>query len=72
MPDGRHAAGIVLRADDPLADRAELELGELADRNTVRSAELLRLSLLDVVLGEHDDCEVAPTIAPKGAVMPSQ
>jgi DNA-binding transcriptional LysR family regulator len=29
---GRHAMGIVLRADDPLADRAELELGELADR----------------------------------------
>jgi DNA-binding transcriptional LysR family regulator len=29
---GRHATGIVLRADDPLADRAELELGELADR----------------------------------------
>ncbi len=28
----RHAAGIVLRADDPLADRAELELGELAER----------------------------------------
>jgi DNA-binding transcriptional LysR family regulator len=28
----RHATGIVLRADDPLADRAELELGELADR----------------------------------------
>jgi DNA-binding transcriptional LysR family regulator len=29
---GRHTTGIVLRADDPLADRAELELGELADR----------------------------------------
>jgi DNA-binding transcriptional LysR family regulator len=29
---GRHAMGIVLRADDPLSDRAELELGELADR----------------------------------------
>jgi DNA-binding transcriptional LysR family regulator len=29
---GRHTTGIVLRADDPLADRAELDLGELADR----------------------------------------
>jgi DNA-binding transcriptional LysR family regulator len=29
---GRHASGVLLRADDPLADRAELELGELAGR----------------------------------------
>jgi DNA-binding transcriptional LysR family regulator len=29
---GRHAAGVVLRTGDALADRAELELGELAER----------------------------------------
>jgi DNA-binding transcriptional LysR family regulator len=47
---GRHATGIVLRADDPLADRAELELGELADRSLLLHERAALPARYDAVL----------------------
>jgi DNA-binding transcriptional LysR family regulator len=47
---GRHASGIVLRADDPLADRAELELGELADRSLLLHERAALPARYDAVL----------------------
>jgi LysR family transcriptional regulator, benzoate and cis,cis-muconate-responsive activator of ben and cat genes len=47
---GRHASGIVLRADDPLADRAELELGELADRTLLLHQRAALPARYDAVL----------------------
>ena len=53
---GRHAAGVVLRADDPLADRAELELGELADRALVLQERAALPAHYDAVVAA---CEAA-------------
>src|SRR3954454_25226964 len=47
---GRHASGIVLRADDPLADRAELELSELADRSLLLHERAALPARYDAVL----------------------
>jgi DNA-binding transcriptional LysR family regulator len=46
----RHGTGIVLRADDPLADRAELELRELADRTIVLHERAAHPGRYDAVL----------------------
>ena len=47
---GRHASGVVLRADDSLADRAELELGELADRSLLLHERAALPARYDAVL----------------------
>ena len=47
---GRQASGIVLRADNPLADRAELELGELADRRLLLHERAALPARYDAVL----------------------